>query len=131
MKFKVGDTVKIIKNIGASAYNKYIGESSVITQINGPDKVYLKITGDINWEIQEIELIKSSSTMSSLLKRAKDLFIQEPQKSLRKTGIFDDTDTVTDEGIKVYVTALIVADTAFQDGTVKALADAIDAEAKK
>lgn len=65
MKFKVGDNVRIVKNVGNGIYDKYVGTITYVKEIfNVGDDVYytLPIEGGTEWSEEELELVQSISS---------------------------------------------------------------------
>lgn len=57
--------------------------------------------------ILEETLTKSTTFMSSLVQKFADLFIKEPQKSFRKSGVTDTNDQLTSDGKELLMNWLL------------------------
>ncbi len=55
----------------------------------------------------EIHLINSKFSTMSLVKKFSDLFVQEPQKTFRNAGVTDNSDMLTEDGQKVFLSWLL------------------------
>lgn len=131
-KFKVGDEVKCRSS--PVDLQEHIGKIVTVSEITGDGKIKnIKEWEMFGWSYCDgwFDLINNKTKNMDLIKMVKNLFATEPQKSLQKTGIFDESGTVTDDGIKVYVTSLILKDTAFQTNTVAKLVAEMEAESKE
>lgn len=140
--FKVGDRVRCISDFEGLALHGYEGE---ICHIESPTRVGVRFDSiissghDCNGRCQYgygrygkttcLELINNKNSMSSLKEKFANLFIKEPQKSLRRAGFFDTSDVITDEGAKVYLTHLLTNDIKFQTDVVAPLA--VEDDSKK
>lgn len=137
-KFKVGDKVVVVGHItrndledGDICEIVWVDDSRIpykVERLNDRCSGWLEEKQCSAVSVVNFYQNEYKATFMSLLKKAKDLFATEPQKSLRMTGIFDESDTVTDEGLKIWATRQIIKDTTFQDEVVKPLADQIKKE---
>lgn len=63
LRLRIGEKVKIIKNIGDKWFDRFIGEYATILEINEDSKVMLNIPtasqsyGETEWELDEIEKV--------------------------------------------------------------------------
>lgn len=65
-KFKVGDTVRVIKSNGCSGYDKYIGNIGKIERIDGTS--WIKVSGlglgyDTYWQEDSVELVRENKSL--------------------------------------------------------------------
>lgn len=109
-KFKVGDKVRVIKIDDYGDRKKTVGQEFEIgKQDNLKYCNYPKPSNGFCYQDCELELINTKNMMDKI----KMYFLSEPQKTYQKLGLFDSNNLPTDDGMKIYVASLMVADTAF------------------
>lgn len=113
-KFKVGDIVKLKfggREIGNAFFvepmREYLGQETIIVSVNKEGHYCVVSGNDWNWDEAHLEIIKSSKSNMNIINKFSQLFLKEPQKSFRKAGITDDTDMLTEDGQKVFLTWLL------------------------
>jgi hypothetical protein len=72
----------------------------------GTDSLWV-IYADCPAEINILNTKHEEKSMSNLIKRCKELFLSEPEKSFRKAGITGDDGSLTGEGEKVFLDWLL------------------------
>lgn len=109
-KFKVGDKVRVIKIDDYGDRKKTVGQEFEIgKQDNLKYCNHPKLSNGFCYQDYELELINTKNMMDKI----KIYFLSEPQKTYQKLGLFDNNNLPTDDGMKIYVASLMVADTAF------------------
>lgn len=131
-EFKVGDKIRM-KQTCSDCYAGEVyelGSEGIIGNLGPKGKSYpiIYCSHREYWELVENN---NKSFMTNVITAVKNLFVTEPQKSLRATGIFDEQDTVTSDGMKVYLSWLIAKDTVFQSDIVAKLVATQEAEKNK
>lgn len=71
MKFKVGDRVKIIRDVSGN-YTQFVGVVTTIEAVTSTGYSLKDVLGGENWVDKELELIKENSNMSKFYRVKKD-----------------------------------------------------------
>lgn len=106
MKFNVGDEVQILN---AYVDSDKIGEIRRVVHVDSGD-IYLegcrKPWSRYNAD-KYLRLINKQTIMSSLKDKFSLIFKNEPEKSFRKAGITDSSDSLTSEGRDLFLAYLL------------------------
>lgn len=126
-KYKVGDRVRLINVDKSGGSETRIGDCAEVTSaIKTDKKTFYKIRFEDGYEYRvkssEIEIISSiDKTITNMKEKFIQLFLSEPTKSLRKSGLINGDNIATDEGVKLYVSYLMTNDTKFNADVVQAM----------
>lgn len=117
---KVGDVVRRINNANGGMDK---GDTGVISYVRNNSDVDVRLDKNekisVSHDPMNLELVTNNkSFMTNLTEKFANLFVKEPQKSLRKAGIFDNNDMPTVDGQKIYLAYLIAKDTQFKTDIV-------------
>lgn len=112
MKFKVGDTVKIVQNDGGPDFDKYIGEVVKISQVRSDDEYILDYSENNNdvWASHEIELVKSFRNNMGILKKLTtrlDRLLNPDLKNIYRVGWVDGDLKITKDGQEALLELLL------------------------
>lgn len=134
-KYKVGDVVKVVnldKSINSTP-SRYVGQQASVIKawLSSNNKTFYNVRFNDNQEYvlksSELEIINSgvsltkTNTMGNFTEKFVQLFLTEPIKSLRKTGLINGSNLATSEGITLYVSYLMAKDDAFNKEVVQAM----------
>ena len=132
MKFKVGDKVRIVKDICGHAFP--IGDERTISYIDKlyPHNYYYS-SGESNnkgnyFRDDDAELLETNNKTMNIKESFVLMMKSEPEKTFRKTGLTNGDDILTEDGQKVFLAWLLKK---FQDDFKKEVADELLKEQEK
>jgi hypothetical protein len=101
-----GEIIDKSKDAFYIATNSITGIREGMASRYGKDSLWF-ISADCQAEIKILNTKHEEKSMSNLIKRCKELFLSEPEKSFRKAGVTGDDGSLTGEGEKVFLDWLL------------------------
>lgn len=142
-KFKVGDTVEVVRHTAHLYYSSAIGITGMIDKVfderphgwpyrvlrsDGMTELFKESDLELFNRVEIKEVVKNIIT--NMKEKFLGLFIGEPEKTYRKLNLLDSNGLATSDGVSIYVTYLMKKDTAFKTDVADSMMKEIEAEKK-